>query len=212
AHAGVHRRRPDDLCGLLEDNANLLAELGSVTHNVEHIKSIVAMQQAYARPSGVNEPIVLASLVDDALRMAESSFIRHGIEVVKDYEPNLAVVADRHKLLQILINLISNARHALKDQADGPQRVTVSIRTTPTGVAIAIADTGVGIPAQNLGKIFQHGFTTKANGHGFGLHASANAARELGGSLIATSEGRNAGATFTLELPREARWDDVDHN
>ncbi len=187
---------------LAEENANVLDELESVNRNVEHIKSIVAMQQAYARPSGVKEPVAIAALIDDALRLGESSFAKHGIDVIKDYTADLDLVTDRHKLLQILINLISNARHAIKAQHAPPAQLTVRTRATPSKVTIAVIDTGVGIPPENRDKIFQHGFTTKPGGHGFGLHASANAARELGGQLQVASDGDGRGATFTLELPR----------
>jgi signal transduction histidine kinase len=186
---------------LAEENASVLGELASVTRNVDHIKSIVAMQQSHARASTMNESVPLAALIDDALRMGESSFAKHGIEVVKDYAEGGTLVTDRHKLLQILINLISNARHALKNDKHAPHRMTVRVRHDADGVTIAIEDTGVGVPAENLEKIFQHGFTTKKGGHGFGLHASANAARELGGTLGVVSKGSGCGATFTLHIP-----------
>jgi signal transduction histidine kinase len=192
---------------LSEENARMLDELASVNRHVDHIKTIVAMQQSYARPSGVMEAVVISTLIDDALHMGESSFAKHGIEVVKDYSSALTIATDRHKLLQIVINLLSNARHALKDQRSAhaelqePQQLIVRVRCTPPIVTITVTDTGVGIPAENLDKIFRHGFTTKQGGHGFGLHASANAARELGGSLRAASDGPGCGATFTLELP-----------
>ncbi len=186
---------------LAEDNAKLLGEVASVTRNIDHIKSIVAMQQSYARPGGLNEPVALGPLIDDALRMGESSFAKHGIELVKEYGASTTVTTDRHKLLQIMINLISNARHSLKDADRDPQRITVKVQGSSDDVAISIADTGVGIPPENLDKIFQHGFTTKKGGHGFGLHSSANAARELSGTLAVVSDGPGAGATFTLTLP-----------
>lgn len=187
---------------LAEENARMLDELDSVNRNVEHIKSIVAMQQSYARPSGLREPVALAELIDDALHMGDSSFARHGIEVITDYAGELALVTDRHKLLQIMINLISNARHALNERGAPPLQLIVRVRTTATELTIAVTDTGIGIAAENLEKIFRHGFTTKPGGHGFGLHASANAARELGGRLRADSAGPGRGATFTLEIPR----------
>jgi len=190
---------------LTEENAKMLEELGSVNRHVDHIKTIVAMQQSYAHPAGVLEHVVISAVINDALHMGESSFARHGIEVIKDYSNTLGVLTDRHKLLQILINLISNARHALKDHRAPPQQLTVRARETATAIEIEISDTGVGIPAENLDKIFQHGFTTRARGHGFGLHASANAARELGGTLQARSEGPGRGATFTLEIPLEGK-------
>jgi signal transduction histidine kinase len=64
-----------------------------------------------------------------------------------------------------------------------------------------VIDNGVGIPAENLTRIIAHGFTTRKNGHGFGLHCGALAAREMGGALTAQSEGPGRGATFVLELP-----------
>jgi signal transduction histidine kinase len=195
---------------LAEENARMLDELDSVNRNVEHIKAIVAMQQSYARPGGVKQPVVLAELIDDALHMGESSFARHGVEVVKDYPGGVELVTDRHKLLQILINLISNARHALNERDDAQRRLIVRAQAGDDTMTIAVTDTGIGIPAANLDKIFRHGFTTKPGGHGFGLHASALAARELGGNLKVTSDGPGRGATFTLELPRYADEDSHD--
>ena len=189
---------------LAGENARVLDELDSVNRNVEHIKTIVAMQQSYARPTGLKQTVAIAELIDDALHMGDTSFARHGIEVVTDYAGDLTLVTDRHKVLQILINLISNARHALQDQRGGPQQLLVRAHATASSVVVALTDTGVGIPAENLDKIFQHGFTTKPGGHGFGLHASANAARELGGSLQVASDGPGRGASFTLELPRQS--------
>jgi signal transduction histidine kinase len=192
---------------LSEENAKVLDELAAVNRHVDHIKTIVATQQSYARPSGIKEAVMVSTLIDDALHMGESSFAKHGIEVVKDYSSALTIATDRHKLLQIVINLLSNARHALKDQRaahpdlHGPQQLIVRVRCTESWVTITVTDTGIGIPAENLDKIFRHGFTTKQGGHGFGLHASANAARELGGSLRVASDGPGLGATFTLELP-----------
>jgi signal transduction histidine kinase len=194
---------------LLEENSQAQRELASVVGNVDHIKTIVMTQQRYAQPSGVDEALDLTALVDDALKIGESSFARHGIELVRDIAPDLPhIVSDRHKLLQILINLISNARHALKS-SDGLLRLTVRARRCDIGIAIDVVDTGVGIAPENLSRIFQHGFTTKKDGHGFGLHASANAARELGGTLQGTSDGPGCGATFTLEVPpQRPRSDD----
>jgi signal transduction histidine kinase len=187
---------------LSEENAKVLEELGSVNRHVDHIKTIVAMQQSYARPTGLEQAVEITELIDDALHMGESSFARHGIEVITDCAGELGLTTDRHKLLQIMINLISNARHALHEHHGARPQLIVRARATPTALTVTVTDTGVGIPAENLDKIFQHGFTTKPGGHGFGLHASANAARELGGSLRAASDGPGRGASFTLELPR----------
>jgi signal transduction histidine kinase len=68
-------------------------------------------------------------------------------------------------------------------------------------VKVSVCDNGIGIAPDHLTSIFNHGFTTKKDGHGFGLHSGANAAKEMGGTLTARSEGPGRGAEFTLELP-----------
>ena len=194
---------PDYLCAvskhLTEENGRMLGELTSITSNVEHIKAIVATQQSYSLASGIVEEVLVEELLEDALRMGESSFTKHGVEIRRELGTNIRVVTDRHKLLQILINLVSNARHALHDSVN--RLLVARIAATTETITISITDSGVGIPAANLDRIFIHGFTTKPGGHGFGLHSSANAASELGGTLGVTSEGPGHGATFTLTLP-----------
>jgi len=117
---------------------------------------------------------------------------------------------DRHKVLQILINLIRNAKYALEESEQTDKRLTIRIaKGMQASVRISVADNGIGISPENLTRIFAHGFTTRRDGHGFGLHSGANAAREIGGSLAAESEGRGKGATFTLELPTAASKSNV---
>jgi signal transduction histidine kinase len=109
---------------------------------------------------------------------------------------------DKHKVLQILLNLTSNAKHACIDSRREKKLVTVRVSNGAERIRVAVGDNGVGISAENIKKIFNHGFTTrKKGGHGFGLHSGALAAKELGGTLVAQSEGPDKGATFTLELP-----------
>ena len=185
------------------EEAKLIAKMDSVAQNIEHIKEIVAMQQGYAKVSGVFENLPVDALVEDALRMNAAAFDRHGIELVREFAPDLPLVrADRHKVLQILINLIRNAKYAMDAQGGDNKRLVVRVAmASPCRAKITIADNGVGIAPEHLTRIFNHGFTTKKDGHGFGLHSGANAAKEMGGSLSAHSEGRGQGAEFTLELP-----------
>lgn len=186
---------------LSEENTQALAELASVASNVEHIKTIIATQQSYAHTSDMTEVVKITDVIDDALRMGEVSFSRHGVEVVKDYEDDVTIETDRHRLLEILINVVSNARHSLKEASTENRRLAIQLRRVADGISITISDTGVGIPAGNLARIFEHGFTTKRGGHGFGLHACANATQELGGSIAATSAGAGMGAEFAIRLP-----------
>ncbi|MGH7058294.1 MAG: ATP-binding protein, partial [Acetobacteraceae bacterium] len=98
----------------------------------------------------------------------------------------------------------SNARHAIREQTQGPKSLTVRLRAAPPGVQIDVDDTGIGISEESMKRLFEFGFTTKKDGHGFGLHSSANLAKEMGGELGARSEGVNRGACFTLKLPISA--------
>jgi PAS domain S-box-containing protein len=184
------------------EQAELLREVDGLARNIAHIKDIVAVQQDYAKVSGVIESLPAEGLVEDALEMNGAAFTRHRVEVVREFAPVPPVRVDKHKVLQILINLIRNAKYAVSESRQEEKRVTV--RVVAAGgdrVRVEVADNGIGIAKENLARIFAHGFTTKKDGHGFGLHSSALAAKEIGGSLIAQSDGPGRGATFTLELP-----------
>jgi PAS domain S-box-containing protein len=180
----------------------LLAEADSLQRNVDHIKEIVAMQQSYATMVSVIEPLDPVTLMEDSLRMNIGALARHSVTVVRDFKPAPQVLAEKSKVLQILVNLIRNAKYAADDGGRDDKAVTLRIETTAEGrVRLIVADNGVGIPADNLTRIFAHGFTTRVGGHGFGLHSSANAAKEMKGALTVHSDGPGKGAVFTLELP-----------
>jgi signal transduction histidine kinase len=188
---------------LMDEQTQILGEIASLSNYVEHIKDIVAMQQNYARVSGVTESLNVIDLVEDAIRMNRGALERHNVKLVRDYQGAVPVNVDKHKALQILVNLIRNAKYALDDGAPPEKILTIRVATDGDDrVKISVADNGVGIPAENLVRIFGHGFTTRKNGHGFGLHSGALAAKEMGGSLSVQSDGWGAGATFTLEFPR----------
>jgi PAS domain S-box-containing protein len=185
-----------------EERVRLLDELDSLQKNVDHIKEIVSMQQTYATMIGVSEPLDATGLIEDALRMNSSALVRHDVSVVRDFGAVPQVLAERGKVLQILVNLIRNAKYATDDGQRASKIITLRVAAGATGfVRLIVEDNGAGITAENLHRIFQHGFTTKATGHGFGLHSSANAAREMKGTLTAHSDGPQTGATFTLTLP-----------
>jgi C4-dicarboxylate-specific signal transduction histidine kinase len=187
---------------LEKEQAALLKEHDQLARNVEHIKEVVAMQQNYARLSGVLEQISIAKLLDDALQLNTAGLTRHGVTVIRQYSEVPPLLVDRHKVLQILVNLVHNAKYALDESHDHDKQLTAGICMNGDNcVKITVTDNGVGIPPENLTRIFSHGFTTRKRGHGFGLHSGANAAKEMGGQLIAFSAGLGRGATFTLELP-----------
>lgn len=187
---------------LTGEQSEMLKELESLATNVEHIKEIVAMQQSYARATGILETLSVADLVEDALRMNAGALARHQIEVVRDYQATLSMPVDKHKVLQILINLIRNAKYALDEGGSPDKRLTLRIsRNGDSLVHVSVTDNGVGIRSEHRTRIFEHGFTTRRDGHGFGLHSGAIAAKEMGGNLTVHSDGPGRGATFTLSLP-----------
>jgi PAS domain S-box-containing protein len=180
----------------------LKKELLDLRLSVDHMVEVVAVQQRYARGSGVVDECQPAELVEAALHISAVSLAHHGITVVRDFRPVPALMVERHKVLQILVNLIRNAKDAMDESGQGEKPLTISVDAAGDGrVRIVVRDEGVGIAPENLSRIFQFGFTTRAKGHGFGLHSSANTAAEIGGKLFAHSEGRGKGAAFTLELP-----------
>ena len=188
---------------LAVEQTKLIELMKSVSQHIQHIKEIVAMQQNYAKVSGVYENLDVVGLVEDALRINASAFDRHHIDLVREFDKNvLTACVDRHKVLQILINLLRNAKHALDARSGNDKRMVIRLgMASPNRVRITVGDNGVGIAPDHLTQVFNHGFTTKKDGHGFGLHSGANAAKEMGGSLVAHSDGIGKGAEFTLELP-----------
>jgi len=186
---------------LAGEQARALKELAQLQKNIEHIKDIVTMQQSYARISGVTETVQVSTLVEDALRMNASALVRHDVEAIREFAQVPPIAVEKNKVLQILVNLVRNAKQACDESGRPDKQITVRVANSDARVQISVADNGVGIPPENLTRIFNHGFTTRKDGHGFGLHSGALTARELGGSLSAHSEGPGHGATFTVELP-----------
>jgi PAS domain S-box-containing protein len=192
---------------LSHDLVSAQEDITRVQKGIEHIRAVVATQQSYAKTAPRTESVRLSEIVEDVLRMNAASFERHDVRIAKRFEVDPQLVTDRHKIMQILINLISNARYALGDGAGGADERTILIATQESQsgrIALSVTDNGVGISPENLARIFEHGFTTRKTGHGFGLHSSALAAHDLGGQLRVASDGAGRGATFILELPPPA--------
>jgi PAS domain S-box-containing protein len=186
---------------LMSDQKMALKELASLRDNLEHIKDTVAMQQSYAKLCGVVETVAVVDLVEDSLRLNAGAFVRHGVTLQREYSEVPPITVDKHKVLQILVNLVRNAKYACDESGRSDKLLTLRVEPAPAGVRICVIDNGVGIPKENMARLFTHGFTTRVDGHGFGLHSGALAAQELGGTLLVMSDGPGCGATFILELP-----------
>lgn len=181
----------------------LIEELAQLTKSIDHIKEIVTTQQTYAGAARLIEPLNVADLFEDALRMNSGALSRHQVTVTKDYQDIPMIMGDKHRLLLILINLISNAKAAMSN-VEPPREMTLGVRIVDqTTLCVSVRDRGEGIAPENQARIFNHGFTTRKDGHGFGLHSCALAAVEMNGRLQVESDGPGQGALFTLEIPLE---------
>ncbi|MGD0490245.1 MAG: ATP-binding protein [Steroidobacteraceae bacterium] len=202
------RRVPEYLAALgdqlLSDQREALEELKLLRDNIEHIKDTVMMQQSYAKLCGIAETVEVAALVEDSLRLNASAFERHGVQLKREFGDVPPITVDKHKVLQILVNLVRNAKYACDESGRAHKLITLRIEPSARGVRISVIDNGAGIAPENMQHLFRHGFTTRESGHGFGLHSAALAARELEGTLHAESAGAGAGAAFILELPAAA--------
>jgi signal transduction histidine kinase len=191
---------------LAAEQDEAIKELGALSKNVEHIKEIIAAQQAHAGASRLLEKVQIRDLVDDALRINEEALKRRQMVIEKQIAAVPELMLDHGRVLQILVNLISNAEQAMDGVTGREPKLTLRVDITPAQrLRICVADNGVGIETQVLAQVFVHGFTTKKTGHGFGLHSAVIAAHEMGGTLTAHSDGPGTGAAFTLELPVETK-------
>jgi PAS domain S-box-containing protein len=187
---------------LAAERVVLLEELHSLETKVEHIKEVVVMQQDAAKKGGGSEKVRPVDLMEDSLLINAESLARHNIQVVREHDANLPeITVEKHRVLQILVNFIRNAKHACQASDRPDRKLVLKVAKGEASVSFAVMDNGMGILPENLDKLFVHGFTTKKDGHGFGLHSAALAARQLGGVIRAHSDGFGKGATFTLELP-----------
>lgn len=193
------------VAALAAEKQSIVEELDSLTRSIDHIKDIVATQQSYSGATTVVEPVQVKDLMEDALRINAAAIARHQIAVIKEYVDVPRLLLDKHLVLQILVNLIGNAKQALEGMHDHLHRITLRMEISRSAdgprLRICVEDNGEGIAPENLTKLFGHGFTTRKTGHGFGLHSCALAAKEMKGSITAHSDGPGRGAAFTLELP-----------
>jgi len=186
---------------LVDERQEIIDELEFLDYNIQHVKQVISMQQVYATISNVTEKLDLGELVEDSLRLSMHSLERCNIQVKLDFSPVAPTEVEKQKVMQILINLIQNAKLACIESERKDKLLTLRLRDDENRVRISVIDNGVGIEPDMQSQLFDYGFTTKSGGLGIGLHSSALAAKEMGGDLSASSDGPGHGATFTLELP-----------
>ena len=187
---------------LVDEQSRCLEALEALTKHVQHVGDIIQLQQSHSKTKGLIEPTSIAELVEDTLQINSEALTRNNVDVRREVTDLPTVLLDRHKVLQMLTNLISNAIYALSKSGRDDKVLKISVAEPKEGfIRIDVCDNGIGIPKENLTRIFEHGFTTKKKGHGFGLHSTALSANELNGSIRVHSDGPGKGAVFTIELP-----------
>jgi two-component system, NtrC family, sensor kinase len=193
------------VANLAAERSAILEELDSLTKGIDHIREIVTKQQSYAGTATIIEPVQVSELIEDSLRMSAGSLARRQVVVVKHWPDVPEILLDKHLMVQILVNLIANALQAMDGVTDRPHRLSLRAQAVDGAAGrrliVQVEDNGGGIATENLARLFTHGFTTRKQGHGFGLHSCALAARVMQGQLTAHSEGPGQGAIFTLDLP-----------
>jgi two-component system, NtrC family, sensor kinase len=190
---------------LITEQEAMLHEMTTLTAAVEHIKRIVNAQKARSDARPFRERVNPVELVEEAIRLNVDSFERHRIQVIRRLDEVSEMDVDKHKVLQILINLISNAKNSVKQSTRPDRAITVTLESVQEQgverVRFSVADNGVGISAENLPRVFRFGYSTSPHGQGCGLHSAANMAKDMGGTLTAVSDGLDQGAVFVLDLP-----------
>jgi len=184
-----------------KENTKMEQMLHALSGHVRHVAEIIERQQSYSKNVGMEEEVILSDVIEDAIQITDSKLIQMGIRVERNFDTKFKIHIDRHKTLEILVNLLSNAKEALVDRDKADRKISIGVIFDEDGAAIIeVSDNGVGITEENMPQIFTQGFTTRKNGHGFGLHHSFNSASEMGGNLSVFSKGKGLGAAFSLKL------------
>ncbi len=189
---------------LLEEQRAILKEMKGLVRNIRHMKQIIVSHQTMAKSAGQIEQISLAEVLSHAMELSFQPGDEKWITIRPDFQQVPTVLVDQHQLLQILVNLLRNAKQAMRQQTKDRHELKLSVKyqdDDETSVVMTIQDSGIGIAPEHLSKMFTRGFTTKTDGNGIGLHSSIRAIQKMGGSMYVRSEGVGRGATFTLTFP-----------
>jgi two-component system NtrC family sensor kinase len=187
---------------LRQERVDNQAEVVRLRDTVRHIREAIATQQTFAGRSDFRQEVELPALIDEILNLNQELIRATEVQVVVELPPLPELQLNKSKMTQVLVNLVRNAVQAMQAQPSDKRRLTIAARgVEEEGIEVEISDTGVGFDDEVREKLFTHGFTTKPEGNGFGLHYCANAVREVGGHVAAQSAGPGQGATFRIRLP-----------
>jgi signal transduction histidine kinase/DNA-binding LacI/PurR family transcriptional regulator len=178
----------------------LLDQLNRMNEKIKFVNDIILTQEGYIGFKSTLEETEVVPLLEDILKIYLPSFDEHHIKIVKNYHKIPKIKVQKTKLFYVLVNLIKNAKDALLEVSETRRRLILTVETSGDNKYIRIADTGTGIRPELLQSIFAYGYTTKKDGHGFGLHSCANYMTEMKGKIWAESPGPGQGTTFVLQF------------
>lgn len=201
---GLMDATPDYLQGLaesLDSDRETISQLISTLHdNVRHIHDVIRDQQRHTGHELKRQSIRLQDLVDEAIGCCRARLDQDNVQVSVNGDIDVDVQSDHSLLLQTVINVIGNGRHATR-LVDQPRTIDIIGKTNNDSVSVSFRDNGIGMNEETLARVFDAHFTTKKTGSGLGLHFCAITLKRLGGSIEATSDGPGQGATFIVTLP-----------
>lgn len=180
----------------------LQVQKNRLTENVNLIIDVVSAQQSYSQAGRLFEKVSLDKLLEDTLTLQAGTIERHGLQIERDYGQVTKIEVEKSKLIHTLINILKNAKEAMEGMDPARKKLVLRTYEEQEHVCISVSDSGVGIGNDQLNKIFNHGFTTKKSGHGFGLHSCANYMQEIGGEIKVESKGEGLGTTIILRFPK----------
>ncbi len=174
-----------------------------IQRTVDVIREVIGTQQDNARLSLFEQDIDVGEVINEVLALQQTYITDAHVKIDKDFDPGLQLKTQKAKLIFVMVNLIRNAVDAVRSTEEEKRLIQIRAFVNDTATFVQVEDNGIGIPPDNMAKIFTHGFTTKPSGHGFGLHACANFMKEMRGSIGADSPGEGQGTVFQLKFPKQ---------
>jgi PAS domain S-box-containing protein len=191
---------------LIAEKNRIENELSQQLNKINIIKEILDIQQSFTKSPSFFENLSVSGVINDSLLILQRAVLKNQITLVNNSAQDLTVFTNKARLTHVIINIVKNAIEAMEGSARFNRVITIESKKDITSTYIIFSDKGEGIAKENLALIFNHGFTTKKEGRGFGLHACANSMTELKGKIFASSEGVGKGSVFTLVFPNHDNY------
>lgn len=187
---------------LKKERDDIVSQSERLDEKINIINDVITAQQSHAGISNqLTSELSLSGIVESTLSLHSELIDDYNLSIKQNLKATIPVIAQRSKLIHVLVNFIKNAGESMENNRDGNKNLTIKSWEDSHRVYLSITDNGAGIENKNLDKVFSHKYSTKKKGHGFGLHSSANYMKEVGGNIKVSSEGVGKGTTFTLIFP-----------